>query len=597
MGKHHAFDPNGHPYRWHPLRHHDPFGCPCCAPALAELLRSSTVDLSEQAAAYRRRHPPRIVAPVRPVLMHNGRFVTMNSTAPAAEAMLVRDGRIVWIGSERGADERPDDDAERIDLRGRTVLPGFIEPHMHLAPIALLKRFENVGPFRYPSFDAALDRLRDVATRIGPDEWIMGRQFDPSLQEGPRELTAELLDRVSTHHPVYVFNASLHFAYCNGRALEIAGITRDTPDPPGSQFGRSADGAPNGVLKGGGAMNAVSRHCGALRDHDLVAGCLEVFEHANAKGITTLVDQGTGGLQGRRELAVYQTLRESNTMTARFRYSLFNTLAEHWDAADLSWGDGDEWLRATGWKIVSDGSNQGRTGLQREPFLNDDSRGIAYVEPAQLNSDVARRLGEGWQVVVHANGDAAIDRALDAFEAAARQGHDVAGRRCRIEHCSILHDEQLDRIAALGISPSFLIGHVHYWGKAFRDEIFGAAKAALLDRTAAAEARGIRWTLHSDEPVTEMDPLRCIENAVTRRMWKAPDEVLAPQECISVETALRAMTLDAAWQCHSDHEIGSLEVGKFADFVVLGADPRRVAPTEIGAIPVEQTWLAGRRVH
>jgi predicted amidohydrolase YtcJ len=150
---------------------------------------------------------------------------------------------------------------------------------------------------------------------------------------------------------------------------------------------------------------------------------------------------------------------------------------------------------------------------------------------------------------------------------------------------------------ALGVSPSFLIGHVYWWGQAFRDVIFGPDKAALLDRTAACETAGIRWTLHSDEPVTEMGPLRCIQNAVTRALWRDPEHPLAPQECVSVEAALRAMTIDAAWQCHSDHEIGSLEVGKLADFVVLAADPRRVPVDQIGAIAVEQTWVEGVCVH
>lgn len=164
-------------------------------------------------------------------------------------------------------------------------------------------------------------------------------------------------------------------------------------------------------------------------------------------------------------------------------------------------------------------------------------------------------------------------------------------------HMHFLHDEQIARIKKLGLSPSFLIGHVYYWGKAMRDNIFGEHNARLLDRTAAGEAAGIRWTLHSDEPVTEMGPLRCIENAVTRKMWKEPNSRLAPEERVSVEVALRAMTRDAAWQCHSDHEIGSLEPGKLADFVILDQDPREVPSDEIGAIRVLETWMGGRKVY
>ena len=519
----------------------------------------------------------------------------MNEAAPAADALWIREGRIAWVGR---LEDRPSEASkeEVVDFGGRFVLPGFIEPHMHLPPLALLDAFENIGPFRFPSITEAIAHLKGVARQTPKDEWVLGRQFDPSLQEGPEALTREMLDQVSTEHPVFVYNASLHLAYCNSRALEIAGITAETESPPASEIVKGEDGRPNGVLKAGPAMALVARHNPGVREQNLAESCLAVFARANRVGITTLCDQGTGFFQGPKELELYRALRESNRMTARFRYSLGQTAAAAWDETDIAWGQGDEWLRVTGWKIVSDGSNQGRTGLQREPFLDSDEKGMAYIEPAELDQAVEERLRQGWAVCVHANGDAAIDRALAAYERAASLGLDPGERRSRIEHCSILHDEHIERMAALGISPSFLIGHVYYWGKAFVDDVFGLEKASKLDRTASCEAAGIRWTLHSDDPVTEMGPLRCIENAVTRAMWRS-DEKLSPDECVSVEAALRAGTLDAAWQCHSDHEIGSLEVGKLADFVVLDADPREVDPAAIHQIDVLETWVNGERVY
>lgn len=570
-------------------------GCPCCATTLGELYHHAGVDLRAEATTFLAdAENLAAAAPVntRPLLMANARVVTMDDAGSEFDALLVHDGRITWIGDSANLPE-VDDDTIRIDCEGRTILPGFIEPHMHLSAIAALRQFENVGPFRFPTVRGAIERLREVAAALGPDDWIVGRQFDPSLQEGPGVLTAEMLDEVSTTQGVFVYNASLHFAYCNSKALQIAGIGADTPDPEGSSFGRLPDGSPNGVLQGGISMAMVGRHNPMLKGYDFVEACLGVFAHANSVGFTTVCDQGTGAMQGASELAIYKALRDSNRMTARFRYSLFDTLAEQWDAANVTWGEGDSWMRASGWKIVSDGSNQGLSGLQREPFQNADGNGVAYIEPDDLNAAVALRLERGWAVVVHANGDLAIDRVLDAFTAAREKGLDPSAARCRIEHCSILHDEQIERIADLGLSPSFLIGHVHWWGKAFRDEIFGPDKARLLDRTAACSEQGIRWSLHSDEPVTEMGPLRCIENAVTRRLWRTDDEVLAPEECVPVEAALRAMTRDAAWQCHSDHEIGTLEVGKFADFVVLEDDPRAVQPDAISAIKVLETWVGG----
>jgi hypothetical protein len=289
-------------------------------------------------------------------------------------------------------------------------------------------------------------------------------------------------------------------------------------------------------------------------------------------------------------------LSSSGKMTTRLRYSLSAALQEKWDQHGVTYGDGNEIVRATAWKIVSDGSNQGLSGLQREPYLYSQDKGVAYVEADLLKEMVIDRAAKGWPIAVHANGDQAIDNVLDAFETADDLGL-LNNGPYRIEHCSILHDEQIDRIAKLGLSPSFLIGHVYYWGQAMRDNIFGEIKASLLDRTAACEAKGIRWTLHSDEPVTEMGPLRCIENAVTRKLWREPESVLAEEERVDVDIAIRAMTIDAAWQCHSDHEIGSLEAGKLADFVILEKDPGSVPVDEIGQIQVKQTWMGGRLVY
>ena len=578
-------------------KHHsaDPFACPCCANVFAETLRLSGADLAEQA----KRLP---AAPDRPyaapVLVTCGQIITMNAGMPAAEAMLVEDGRIAWVGQLSDMPEAAEG-VERLDLKGKVVVPGFVEPHMHLPPLAMMHAFSNIGPNRFDTAAQALAQLAKDAAAMPAGEWVVGRQFDPSLQSGPDYLTADMLDEVSTDHPVFVYNTSLHLGYCNSVALALAGIDADTPDPQGAEIGRDADGNPNGVLKAGPAMALVVRHNTKLKHGNIAEGCLSVLGHANAVGITTLCDQGTGMFQGIKELDVYQSMRDSGRMTARFRYSVGQAMADRWDEANLVWGEGDEWVRRTGWKIVSDGSNQGRTGLQREAFIGaegENARGMAYIDKDVLDDAVETRLRQGWAVCVHANGDAAIDRALDAFAKAKAKGLDPAAMRCRIEHCSILHDEQIDKMAELGLSPSFLIGHVHYWGKAFVEDIFGLEKASKLDRTGACEDKGIRWSLHSDDPVTEMNPLRCMENAVVRNMWRS-DELLSPEERVPVAAALRAMTIDAAWQCHSDHEVGSLEVGKFADFVVLAQDPLNVPPETLGSIDVLETWVGGERVY
>ncbi|MBO6563745.1 MAG: amidohydrolase [Pseudomonadales bacterium] len=579
------------------LKHDDTAPCTCCSPVFSALVHEANWDDMTSPEAWREAGSRRdIYTPAAIAIFVNAKVITMDDDFSEASCVAIQGEKILAVGDREDMEKLEAPDAEIIDCEGKTLLPGFIEPHFHFLPCSTMEAFENVGPFRFETVHGALDRLQELAESAGPDEWIMGRQFDPSLQQGPDLLTRQLLDQVSTSNPVFVYNASMHFAYCNSKALEVAGITKDTPDNPNSPFYRDDNGEPNGVLAGGIAIGAVAKHNPAGKTLDLVANSLAVVKRANSLGITLFCDQATGMTRGVKEIDVYNTLAQSPDMTTRLRYSLSYGIQERWDNYDISCGDGNHVVRCTSWKIVSDGSNQGFSGLQREPYLYREDKGIPYVEADILKDMVVDRANRGWALAIHANGDQAIDNVLDAYENAFDQGL-LTNTPCRIEHCSILHDEHIERIAKMGLSPSFLIGHVYYWGQAMRDKVFGHSKACLLDRTAACEEKGIRWTLHSDEPVTEMGPLRCVENAVTRKMWKEPETILAAEECISVEAALRSITRDAAWQCHSDHEVGTIEPGKFADFVVLEADPREVDPNDIGNIQVLETWMGGRRVY
>lgn len=215
----------------------------------------------------------------------------------------------------------------------------------------------------------------------------------------------------------------------------------------------------------------------------------------------------------------------------------------------------------------------------------------------ELKAQAVDRARKGWQLAIHGNGDAGIDNALAALQAVADAGVDMRRLRARIEHCSMLHDEQIATMKALHVSASFLIGHVHFWGVAMRDSVFGMPRVQRLVRARSVEKAGIGYSLHSDFMVTDPNPLHMIQMAVTRRTWAEPDFVLAPAERVSVESAIRAVTAEAAWQVGSEHEIGSLESGKLADFVILDRDPRRVDPERIREIAVLETWMNGRQVY
>ena len=535
-------------------------------------------------------------------VLRGGVVLPVDEDFSEQSALLIRGNRVEGVGSDEEMLAKAGSGARVIDLDGRTVLPGFIEPHMHFLLLAGLGHLEDVGPFVRPTFEeclAALREIRKASVASNPNAWVMGRQFDPVLLEPARELTTVELDEVAPDRPAFVLNASGHIAYVNTRALELAGITRETPDPDGGEYGRLPDGSPNGVLYGPSAHMPVlmkNAEIQARMQGEFEAAGIGVTEAAAALGITTLCDQATGVLSGGAEFEAYRSMAASGRMRSRIRAYLYDFDAPVWKGSGLRLGDGDALARVAGLKFVTDGSNQGFTGRQREPYWTRDTLGLYYIEPDVLREKVQRHAAEGWPLSLHGNGDAAIDSILDAVEHARDQGVDVRALRCRIEHCSILHDDQIARIRELGIGPSFLINHVHYWGHVMRDQIFGPEKVLLLDRCASVEKQGIPWVIHTDAPVSPLGSLHKIRVAVARDLWKEPGVVLAPKERVPVEAAIRSVTQTAAWQCHSEHEIGSLEQGKLADFVLLESDPRKVEPTAISDIRVSATWMDGREV-
>jgi predicted amidohydrolase YtcJ len=524
----------------------------------------------------------------------NGNILTVDAAFSTADAMAVQDGRILAVGKAADVIARAGADAARVDLTGRTVLPGFVDPHVHAVTGALIAELmEYVGGARFATTAEVLDSLRQRAASAPAGAWILARNFDPSVQSGPTALTFAELDAVSAEHPVFVLNASGHLAYANRKAFAAAGIPADVANPPGAEFVRDAEGKLNGVMKNNVAFGRVLMRCPALATADPVAALLALGKRFHRVGLTTVSELGLAPA----DLRVMRAAAATGELTARIRAYPFYTYDADWDALQVRPNEGDALVRIAGYKLVADGSNQGLTGLQRTPYLGTDSVGMAYTGRDELVRLCRKRAAQGWQLAIHANGDAAIDNVLDAIAAVRAEGVDVRALRPRIEHCSILHDEQIARMRELGVSASFLIGHVYFWGTAFRDTIFGEEKAELLDRARSCEQAGVGYTLHSDFMVTDPDPLLMIQTAVTRRTQREPDYALAPWEAGTVESAIRAVTATAAWQLQSEHEVGSLEVGKHADFVVLAADPRRVTPTRIREIAVLETWFDGRLVH
>jgi hypothetical protein len=598
-------------------------GCPCCGGAFEGFYSacgaaSSTAEAVPEGAAIGRRAflaasvaaSGLVTAPLiaaeqvtrndETIVFHGGTILTVDKKFGEAEAMAIRGNKIIAVGSLAKVRAAAGPAAKSVDLAGKVMLPGFIDPHTHVVAGALATGvLENVGVTRFRTTAEVLAHLKTLvpATKLG--EWILARNFDPALQTGPDALTFAELDAVSTDIPVFVTNASGHLAYANRKAFAVAGIPDDIANPPGAEFVRDAQGRLTGVMKNNVAFLKVIRAAPAMARVEPVAALIKLLEDWGRLGLTTVSELSLGTLtQSPKDAAILFAAEKTGKLKARIRAYPFYTIgSEAWDKAGVKPGDGNAMARIIGYKLVADGSNQGFTGLQREPYVGTDSKGSAYMTPAELKTTAIDRARKGWPLALHGNGDAAIDNILDAIDAVRDAGLDTAKIRPRIEHCSMLHDEQIARMKTLGVAGSFLIGHVHYWGVWMRDRVFGPKRVNLLGRLNSAGKAGVSVSIHSDFTVTDPNPLHMIEMAVTRRTWKEPDFILNPAERIPVEAAIRAMTSEAAFQLFSDHEIGSLEVGKLADMVILEKDPRKVPIDSIKAIKVLETWLDGRQVH
>ncbi len=565
----------------------------CCAPHPANAAR---VDLAGIQPAARTATPTRRENSGAAELLVTGSLVTMNDAMPRAEAMAITQGRILAVGSRADLETFVGPGTRMLDHPTGAVLPGFVEPHLHLVSSALVFDGVDCSPYANKTLDAVLTALKAAVAAAPAGQAVVGQLFDPSLLPGQPDLTAALLDQISTQVPIVVMNASQHFFYVNSAAYAAAGVTADTPNPPGGDYG-VRNGTLTGIVAENAAMLSFVKVLPALTPQVIAKAITGIAAMAAKAGVTYIHEAATGAIAGAQEVDLLHRTFAQPGFPVRGSMSLWGLKLDDFVKAGIVPGSGDDRLRSQTVKWVSDGSNQGHTGFMRENYLGRDTRGVANFSPADLAAHFAATVDAGWPIMCHANGDAAIDMVLAAFASTAGlRGWDAA-KRHRIEHCSLLHDEHIATMARLGITPSFLMNHVRLWGKVMRDDILGAPRADLLDRYASVVKAGLRASFHCDFSVSPIAPLNYIATAAARTMADG-GEVLNAAERVSVAQALRGSTIDAAWMCHADGLVGSLEAGKAADFVLLGDDPldHEADPDAVREIAVLATYLDGEQV-
>jgi predicted amidohydrolase YtcJ len=572
----------------------------------------------------------------------NGTVVTVNRAHPKAEALAVAaDGTILAVGDldvvRKTTDPRGTTTV--VDLDGKTLMPGFVEPHTHAVmtafnthmmtvpvppakPVYIVTDLSSFDP-KWPQIEELKAKLKSALADVPPGGWLSAFGVDPSRTlPFMAELDAEALDGVSKDVPIFIVNQSGHFAYVNHKAFEVAGISNKSEQPAHGTYLKKKNAAGEEVLTGVLAeAPAYAPFLDAMKDSPTgqamttaaqLAALRTTYQCFAENGVTTASEMSLGLVTGSvpEELKLLETLeKEGPLVRIRAYVSALKTTPEKLKLT-LQPNQGDDLLRTIGVKFVEDGSTQGLSAALNQPYTYPkytDNTGDPNYTTNQLYAEASQYAKAGWQLAIHSNGNestrrvlSVYGRLLDVDPTAVPRPADQKKRaalRWRIEHFTVVDKNQIDAVWNLGLSPSMTNGHVYFWGYSFDEEnILGASRARSIDPAKWLLDRQIRFAFNSDAPITPAAPLRYISTAVTRN-YQGGTTPMGREQRIPVDAAIRAVTIDAAYQLFLDDKVGSLEVGKWADLVILDHSPLDPKVKDIMNIKVLATYLSGVRKY
>jgi predicted amidohydrolase YtcJ len=508
-------------------------------------------------------------------------------------SVAIKNKKIIWIGSHEDAKNIQ---GEHVDFGNQAVLPGFIDAHGHASYLAFATQVANIAS---PPV-GKINNIQDLQTELKnfiqdsglqPGEWLMGLGYDDSLLAEQRHPTKDDLDEVSTEHPIYLIHVSAHLGAANSLGLSLANINSKTQDPPGGKIRRYENSLePNGVFEETAAYPLQQLAMSAYKDP--IGSVKKAMEIYARNGITTAQD-GASSLEtiGLMQAADAQNMIDIDVISYPIGQ---NGLDENLNA--LNFGSYTGRVKVGGIKLILDGSPQGKTAYLTEPYYkpphneSKSYKGYPLIPQTEVSEWVKKYADLNIPIMAHANGDAAADMLIQAVKNAEIE----SDHRTIMIHAQTVREDQLDLMKELEIIPSYFSTHTFYWGDWHRDSVFGVDRAMRISPTKSTLNRDMPFTVHNDAPVVPPDMIRLLWSS-TNRITRS-GKILGDQQKISTYDALKAMTLNAAYQHFEDDIKGSIEVGKLADLVVLSEDPLAMPTTSLLNLKVIATYSHGREI-
>lgn len=519
-------------------------------------------------------------------------LMTGNEQAEAL-SIAIKNQEIIWIGTHEKAESIQ---GKHIDYGDQAILPGFIDAHGHASYLAFATQVANLASPPVGTVNNIKELQSELKkfikdSNLKPGEWVMGLGYDDSLLAEKRHPTKDDLDEVSTEHPIYLIHVSAHLGAANSLGLKLANINSKTQDPPGGKIRRYANSLePNGVFEETAAYPLQQLAMSSYKDP--IGSVKKAMQIYARNGITTVQD----GASSPETIALMQAADAQgmiNLDVISFPVGQ-NGLDQNLDS--INFGGYEGRLKIGGIKLILDGSPQGKTAYLTEPYFEtphselDSYKGYPLIPQSEVSKWVKKYADLNIPIMAHANGDAAADMLIKAVESA-RIGTD---HRTVMIHAQTVREDQLDNIKSLGIVPSFFSTHTFYWGDWHRDSVFGLDRASRISPTKSALDRNISYTVHNDAPVVPPDMIRLLWST-TNRLTRS-GKTLGLEQRISTYEALKAMTVNGAYQHFEEKTKGTIEVGKLADLVVLSEDPLHIPAEDILKLKVVATYSHGMQI-